>query len=116
MKQQVDITLKLSLWLDATLDEDEIITHVRASLPIAFGDQLTAMQNPVDILDIKQEAEIYGATHAEPIQPAREALLDALEDLMNQADEDCPLERRSSHLSNALTQAMLLLEMSKGIV
>jgi hypothetical protein len=31
MNQQVDITLELSLWLDATMDEDDIVTHVRAS-------------------------------------------------------------------------------------
>jgi hypothetical protein len=60
MKQQVDITLKLSLWLDATMDEDEIVTHVRSSLPKAFGEELTAMTNPVDIIDVRQEAEIDG--------------------------------------------------------
>jgi hypothetical protein len=60
MKQQVDITLKLSLWLDTAMDEDEIVTHVRSSLPKAFGEELTAMKNPVDILDVKPEAEIYG--------------------------------------------------------
>jgi hypothetical protein len=59
MKQQVDVTLKLSLWLDAAMDEDEIVTRVRSSLPKAFGEELTAMKNPVDILDVKQEAEIY---------------------------------------------------------
>lgn len=60
MKQHVDITLKLSLWLDATMDEDDIVTHVRASLPKAFGEELTAMKNPVDIISVRQEAEIYG--------------------------------------------------------
>lgn len=64
MKQQVDITLKLSLWLDATMDKVEIVTHVRSSLPHAFGEELTAMINPVDILDVREEAEIYG--NAEP--------------------------------------------------
>ena len=66
MKQQVDVTLKLSLWLDATMDEDEIVSHVRASLPLAFGVELTAMINPVDIFDICQEAEIYGNEPASP--------------------------------------------------
>ncbi len=60
MKQQVEVTLKLSLWLDATMNEDEIVTHVRSSLPKGFGEELTAMQNPVDILDVRQEAEIHG--------------------------------------------------------
>jgi hypothetical protein len=59
MKQQVNITMTLSLWLDAALDGDDIVTYVRSSLPLAFGDALTAMKNPVDILDIRQEAEIF---------------------------------------------------------
>ena len=61
MKQHVDITLVLSLWLDARMDEGEIVTHVRASLPDAFGEELTAMLNPVDILVVHQEAELYGS-------------------------------------------------------
>ena len=66
MKQQVDVTLKLSLWLDAALDEDEIVTHVRSSLPKAFGAELTAMKNPVDILEVRQEAAIYGDRATQP--------------------------------------------------
>jgi len=62
MKQQVNVTMRLSLWLDATMDENDIVTYVRSSLPLAFGRELTAMKNPVDILDIQQEAEIYGTT------------------------------------------------------
>jgi len=60
MKQQVNVTFTLSLWLDAAMDEDDIVTMVRSALPLAFGKALTAMKNPVDILDIRQEAEIYG--------------------------------------------------------
>jgi hypothetical protein len=60
MKQQVNVTMTLSLWLDAAMDEDDIVTYVRSVLPLAFGEALTAMKNPVDILDIQQEAEIYG--------------------------------------------------------
>lgn len=59
-KQQVDVTLKISLWLDARMEVDAITTLVRSSLPLAFGDALTDMENPVDIIDIKEEAEIYG--------------------------------------------------------
>lgn len=70
MKQQVDITMKLSLWLDASMDEDEIVTHVRSSLPTAFGEELTEMKNPVDILDVKQEAEIYGTVETLPSSAA----------------------------------------------
>ena len=65
MKQQIEVTLKLSLWLDATMDEDEIVTHVRASLPKAFGEELTVMDNPVDILEVREEAEIYGVPEAQ---------------------------------------------------
>jgi hypothetical protein len=69
--------MKLSFWLDATMGEDEIVTHVRSSLPKAFGEELTAMKNPVDILDVKQEAEIYGEEKLE--EPAsRPRLLAAL--------------------------------------
>jgi hypothetical protein len=70
MKQQVDITMKLSLWLDASMDEDEIVTHVRSALPTAFGEELTQMANPVDILDVRQEAEVYGNMESLPIAAA----------------------------------------------
>jgi len=60
LKQQVDVALKISLWLDATMNEDEIVTRVRSALPLAFGEALTGMKDPVDIIDVKQEAEIYG--------------------------------------------------------
>jgi hypothetical protein len=60
MKQQVNVTMTLSLWLDASMDEDDIVTHVRSVLPLAFGEALTTMTNPVDILDVRQEAAIYG--------------------------------------------------------
>ena len=59
MKQQVEITLALRLWLDAAMDEEAIATHVRTRLPHAFGEALTALVNPVDILDIREEAEIF---------------------------------------------------------
>jgi hypothetical protein len=60
MKQQVDVTMRISLWLDAAMDEDDIVTAVRSALPLAFGKALTSIKNPVDILDIRQEAQIYG--------------------------------------------------------
>lgn len=55
MKQQVDISVKLSLWLDATKSEPGILTHVRKALRRAFGEELTA----VEILDVREEAAIY---------------------------------------------------------
>lgn len=66
MKQQVEVTLKLSLWLNADMDEDEIVTHVRSSLPNALGEELTSMQNPVDILEVRRGAEINGETAGDP--------------------------------------------------
>ena len=60
MKQHVGVTLKLNLWLDASMDEDEIVTHIQASLLKAFGEELEAMLNPVEILSVKEEAELYG--------------------------------------------------------
>jgi hypothetical protein len=79
IRQQVDIALKLSLWLDATMDEDGIVTRVRAALPLAFGEELTAMLNSVDILDIKQEAEIYATEGKQPDKStAQPRLLKAL--------------------------------------
>jgi hypothetical protein len=73
MKQQVDVTLKLSLWLDATWGEDDIVTHVRSALPDAFGESLTGLSNPVDVLSVRQEAELYAA-------PARLPDLEELND------------------------------------
>lgn len=59
MKQHVEITMKLNLWLPAEWNEEQIITHIRSSLPTAFGEHLTDMENPVDVLDVREEAEIY---------------------------------------------------------
>lgn len=61
MNQQVQITVSLRLWLDAAMDEEAIATHVRTRLPHAFGEELTALTNPVDILDIREEADIFGS-------------------------------------------------------
>jgi hypothetical protein len=56
MRQQVEVTMTLTLWLAAAMTEDDVVTHVRTRLPDAFGEALTAMTNPVDILMIRQEA------------------------------------------------------------
>ena len=69
MKQQVDITMKLSLWLDTGMEQDDIVTYVRSALPAAFGEDITAMINPIDILDIREEAEIFSP--AETTEPTR---------------------------------------------
>lgn len=48
------------------------------------------------------------------LQIAAPALLDALIDLAEQADEDCPAEYRSRHLSNALEQANAVIAEATG--
>ena len=60
MYQPVDITLTISLWLDSAMDEDDIVTYVRGNLPLAFDKTLTDVNNPVDIIDIKQGPELFG--------------------------------------------------------
>jgi uncharacterized protein YqkB len=62
MKQEVEVNVKLTLWLDADMDQESIGVYVRESLYAGFEDQLEYIQQNklVDILDIKEEAEIYG--------------------------------------------------------
>ncbi len=60
MKQQVDITLKLSLWMDATLSRDDIATLAEARLTTAFGAETAPMLSPISVIRIRQEADIYG--------------------------------------------------------
>lgn len=59
MKQEVHVTLKLKLWLPCKFNKEEITTFFRHRLPNAFGNYLTDMINPIDIIDIKEEQEIY---------------------------------------------------------
>lgn len=66
MKQQVEVTMTLTLWLDVAMTEDDIVTHVRTRLPDAFGEELTAVTNPVDVLSVRQEAEAYGNREVPP--------------------------------------------------
>ncbi len=54
MSKPINITLTLDLLVDAAWDEDAIVTHVRTCLPRAFGEALTALKNPVDILDVRE--------------------------------------------------------------
>jgi hypothetical protein len=61
MKQQVDIVLKLSLWLDASLDEPQLRTLIQVRLAAGFGKAMSDMLDPVTIFTLRQEAEIYGS-------------------------------------------------------
>ncbi|MFL5766082.1 MAG: hypothetical protein ACJ77K_19210 [Bacteroidia bacterium] len=62
MKQHVEVTLKINLSMDASLSEDDIVIEVRGMLL----DQLSKIQSadefpdPVEILMVREEAEIYG--------------------------------------------------------
>lgn len=66
MNQHVEVTVRLNLWMPAKLSADEIVTSVRAALPVGFGEMMTAMQNPVDILRVREEREIYRRRAARP--------------------------------------------------
>lgn len=61
LMQQVEVTLKLNLWLRADMEEEEIGGYVRKHLYHGFPHQVKAIQENkfLDILDIKEEREIY---------------------------------------------------------
>jgi hypothetical protein len=56
MKQQVDMRISLTLWIDARKDRSGIETVARNSIKRGFGERLTSMK----IIDLKEEAELYG--------------------------------------------------------
>lgn len=60
MKQHVDITFKLSLWIDATLSRSDIIRLAKSRMSAAFAKEIVAMLHPILIIGIQEEAEIYG--------------------------------------------------------
>lgn len=55
MKQQVDVTMKVSLWLDATMSENDIAQYMDGALEKALGDQFWE----VAVIDVREEAAIY---------------------------------------------------------
>lgn len=59
MNQHTRITLALDLWVDAALDDDALATFVRTRLPMAFGEAITFLKDPVTVLDIQREADLY---------------------------------------------------------
>ena len=61
-KQEVKITLQLTLWLNANWNDETIKSYATENLLIAFADQndYYAPERSVDIMDVQQEAEIYG--------------------------------------------------------
>jgi hypothetical protein len=60
MNQHVEVSLTLQLWLPAGLDEDAIATYIRTRLPLAFGEAITTMKDPVALTRVRTEAEICG--------------------------------------------------------
>jgi hypothetical protein len=68
LKQHVDVTLKLSLWIDAGLSKSDVIGLAKSRLSAAFATEIAAMLDPFRILNLQEEAEIYGT---EPSLPVR---------------------------------------------
>jgi hypothetical protein len=62
MKQQVNITTTLTLWIDARLDRDKITALTEKSLQRGFGERFTSMH----IIEVREEAEIYGNDYPMP--------------------------------------------------
>jgi hypothetical protein len=61
MHQQVEVTLKMTMWLDARLDEEDIGELVRGGIYSQFPQELTPIlpESRLDILAIRQEHELY---------------------------------------------------------
>lgn len=74
--QRVEVTMRVALWLPADMREDTIVTHVRSSLPSAFGADLTAIKNPVDIVDVKPMGPLADIDWDVGPIPTRESLID----------------------------------------
>ena len=68
LKQHVDVTLKLSLWLDASLSSTAIIELTKSRLSAAFATEVAAMLHPILIIGLQEEAEIYGTESSLPIR------------------------------------------------
>ena len=68
LNQQVDLTIKLSLCLDAAYSRSDIIGLAKSRLSAAFAIEIAAMLHPILIVGLQEEAEIYGT---EPCVPLR---------------------------------------------
>jgi hypothetical protein len=68
MKQHVDITFKLSLWIDATLSRSDIIRLAKSRMSAAFAKEIVAMLHPILIIGLQEEAEIYGTELSLPVR------------------------------------------------
>ncbi|GGH07555.1 hypothetical protein [Mucilaginibacter phyllosphaerae] len=62
MRQEIKVTLQLTLWLNASWNEQEIERYAKENLINTFADQKNFYhpERLIDIVDIQQEAEIYG--------------------------------------------------------
>lgn len=61
-EHEIKVTLHLTLWLNASWNEQEIERYTTENLITAFADQKNFYhpEHMIDIVDIQQEAEIYG--------------------------------------------------------
>jgi hypothetical protein len=59
MKQQIDITLSLTFWIDDSQSKDQLTTLVESGLRTAFAKEIEEIRHPITILSFQEEAEIY---------------------------------------------------------
>jgi hypothetical protein len=52
--------LKLSLWIDAAVSREDIARLAETRLRTAFGPETASMLNPIRVIGIREEADIYG--------------------------------------------------------
>jgi hypothetical protein len=61
MDQQVEITVKLTLWVDASLSSKQLTLLALSRLAAAFAKETESIPDPVRIISVREEAEIYSS-------------------------------------------------------
>ena len=61
MNQQIDITVTLTLWIDASLTKDELTALIESRFRSAFAYEIEEVLHPITILRLHEEAEIYSS-------------------------------------------------------
>lgn len=59
MTQQVEVTVKLTLEVDATVNKQEIENFIKESVLVATDEDCLFSFNKLDIIEIKEEKDIY---------------------------------------------------------
>jgi len=112
----VHIYREMRLYFSAiTADTSEQAARIAADKPTAEaeyaedcdGENLAALIDVAGGDDFTQSVTID--FEAERLRKAAPDLLEALKNLAEQADEDCPAERRSRHFRDALEQAFAVI-------